>query len=74
MDILVSPRLREIHIRIQKDISAGKKNVTYSITGMADEVLMNSQQMIQFHGICPPLSTKIFSHRPKRGSWGPAHA
>lgn len=72
MNIPVSPRFRELHIQIQRNIRVGKKNVTGSITGMTAVALMNSQQVIQLHGICLPLSPKIFSHRLKRGSWCPA--
>lgn len=72
MNIPVSPRFRELHIWIQRNIRVGKKNVTDSITGVTAVALKNSRQVIQLHGICLPLSPKIFSRRLKRGSWCPA--
>lgn len=42
MNIPVSPRFGELYIRIQRNISVGKKNVIDSITGMTAVALMNS--------------------------------
>lgn len=42
MNIPVSPRFGELYIRIQRNISVGKKNVTDSITSMTAVALMNT--------------------------------
>lgn len=42
MNISVSPRFGELYIRIQRNISVGKKNVTDSITSMTAVALMST--------------------------------